>query len=340
MISIKEGNLFESGAECFVNTVNTVGVMGKGIALQFKQAFPANYIAYKNACAHGDVQPGRMFLYKTDMPENPKIIVNFPTKRHWKEKTRIEDIISGLTDLTKVIREDSIKSIAIPPLGCGNGGLDWETVYPLITSSLSDLDDVEVFLYAPSGAPKVDEICVNTDKPKMTLSRAVVISLMDSYLIPDYRLSMLEIQKLAYFAQAYGQSLKLNFSKAQFGPYAENLNHALQHMEGHYIRGYGDRSRNASIHLLPGAADEARAYLDGYPDVKQRLHKVENLIKGLESPYGMELLSTVHFLMSEHPEAAESIDNLVVYVHSWNEHKKKAFECKHIEFAWRRLKSH
>ena len=130
MVELVTGNLLQADVEALVNTVNTVGAMGKGIALQFKQAYPANFEAYRKAVARGDVQPGRMFVFETGLLTNPRIIVNFPTKRHWRGGSRIEDIDAGLQDLAHVIVTRGIRSIAIPPLGCGNGGLDWGEVRP------------------------------------------------------------------------------------------------------------------------------------------------------------------------------------------------------------------
>src|SRR5260370_2421441 len=137
MIYKAEGDLLSTDAEALVNTVNTVGVMGKGIALQFKLAFPDNYSAYEAACKHEEVQIGKMFVFHRE--NNPRIIINFPTKRHWKGKSKIEDIKSGLKALIKVVRKDNIKSIAVPPLRCGNGGLDWAEVRPWIEQALLDL---------------------------------------------------------------------------------------------------------------------------------------------------------------------------------------------------------
>jgi O-acetyl-ADP-ribose deacetylase (regulator of RNase III) len=149
MIEYCSGNLLEADAEALVNAVNTVGVMGKGIALQFRRAFPANYAAYRRACERGEMQPGRMFVFDTGQPTNPRYILNFPTKRHWKDKSRLADVKSGLSALPETVRQLNIKSIAIPPLGCGLGGLQWETVHPLLVEAFAALPQVRVLLYAP-----------------------------------------------------------------------------------------------------------------------------------------------------------------------------------------------
>jgi O-acetyl-ADP-ribose deacetylase (regulator of RNase III) len=151
MIEFKQGNLLKEEAESLVNTVNCVGVMGKGIALQFKQAFPENFRQYEKACRAGEVRPGRMFTVHISNLFYPKYIINFPTKRHWKDKSKIEDIKSGLVALAKEVQQLSITSIAIPPLGCGNGGLDWAEVKLLIKSAFAQLPDVQVVIFEESG---------------------------------------------------------------------------------------------------------------------------------------------------------------------------------------------
>src|SRR5277367_6324686 len=175
MIEHTHGNIIEADAEALVNTVNTVGVMGKGIALQFRQAFPENYAAYVVACKHKDVKPGHVMLFDTGRFENPRFILNFPTKRHWKGKSRIEDIEAGLKDLVATVRKHAIRSIAIPPLGCGNGGLNWSDVRPIIEHAVCELAHVRVLLFGPDGAPAPEEMKIRTAPPRMTDGRASLI---------------------------------------------------------------------------------------------------------------------------------------------------------------------
>src|SRR5580698_5577411 len=153
MLREAAGNLLDARADALVNTVNTVGVMGKGIALQFKQAFPENFRVYEAACRRGEVRIGQMFVVETGLLEQPRLIINFPTKRHWRSHSRLDDIRSGLADLRQILVDRQVRSVALPPLGCGNGGLDWQDVRPLIDSALSDLPGVEVVVYPPKGAP-------------------------------------------------------------------------------------------------------------------------------------------------------------------------------------------
>lgn len=338
MIEHVSGNLLEAEAEALVNTVNTVGVAGKGIALQFRQAFPENYEAYRKACQRGEVEPGMMFVYRTGKWTCPRFIINFPTKRHWKGKSKLADVEAGLADLIRVVREERIQSIAVPPLGCGNGGLDWEVVRPLIEAAFEPLPEVRVMLYAPEGAPDPDRMRVATKRPNMTPGRAAILGLLENYSIPGYRLTMLEVQKLAYFLQVAGEPLKLSFAKAQYGPYTETLHHVLQRMEGHFIRGYGDRSRDASVTVAEDALHDARAYLDAHPETKDRLERVAELIEGFETPHGLELLATVHWVASAEPAVKDDLTAAVAAVQGWSEHKRKSFPPDHIEAAWCRLR--
>jgi len=164
MIHLVSGNLLEAQTEALVNTVNCMGIMGKGIALQFKQAFPDNFNDYSQACSKGKVRIGKMFVYRTDSMFHPKYIINFPTKRHWKAKSRLEDIELGLKDLVRIIKDLNIKSIAVPPLGSGLGGLNWGEVKSRILDALDNVPDVRVLLYEPKGAPKSDKIPIATTK--------------------------------------------------------------------------------------------------------------------------------------------------------------------------------
>ena len=228
-----------------------------------------------------------MFTVPTSNVLYPKYIINFPTKRHWKGKSKIEDIKSGLKALVAEVQQLGISSIAIPPLGCGNGGLNWAEVKPLIESAFAQLPDVQVVIFEPSGAPVAEKMPVATKKPNMTRGRALFIRLLELYGIPGYELTKLEIQKLAYFLQEAGEPLKLPYVKHIYGPYAANLNHVLKHIEGHYIRGYGDGSGKGEIYVLPEGREAAQAFLETEPDAQKRLERVSNLIYGFETPYGL-----------------------------------------------------
>lgn len=331
------GNLLRADAEALVNTVNCVGVMGKGIALQFKQAYPENFNAYQQACKRDLVEPGRMLVVPTLGVGNPKYIINFPTKRHWKGKSRLDDIRAGLVDLIAQIQQHGIQSIAVPPLGCGNGGLDWEDVKPLIRSAFEQVPHVRALVYEPDGAPSVADMPVRTTRPSLTPTRALLLVALERYREGGYRSSLLEVQKLAYFLQVAGEPMQLEYAKHQYGPYAEKLNFVLQRLEGHFVRGYGDRSSRAEIELLPGAADEARAFLAASPPQTDRLDRVARLIEGFDTPYGMELLATVHWVVTHTPGLVTDESAVIGAVQAWSTRKGELFTPRHIGIARQHL---
>ena len=339
MIEYSKGNLLVADTEALVNTVNCVGYMGKGIALQFKQAFPVNFNAYAKACHAQAVMPGRMFIFETGLMMNPRYIINFPTKRHWRGKSRIEDIESGLKALVEDVKRLGIRSIAVPPLGCGLGGLDWSVVRPMIEQAFAELSGAQVLLYGPEGAPAANEMPVRTTRPKMTAARALFIKLMEQYSSLHYRRTLLEIQKLAYFLQEAGEPLRLRFEKGLYGPYAHNLNKVLEVIEGHYIRGFGDSQKpDTEIELLPHAVEEADAFLAQHTESLQRLEQVSNLIAGFETPYGMELISSIHWVGKHDELAAQDKRVAAQSVQNWNDRKRGMFQAHHVQVAWERLK--
>lgn len=339
MIHNATGNLLQSDVEALVNTVNCDGFMGKGIALQFKQAWPENFDAYAKACRAKEVRPGHMFVWESGRMVNPRYIINFPTKRHWREKSRLEDIRNGLRALVEDVRRLGIRSIAVPPLGCGNGGLDWQDVRPLIESAFADLSETQVHLFGPLGAPEAKTMPVSTKRPEMTISRALFIRAMHQYEALSYRLTLLEIQKLMYFLQEAGEPLKLRFQAGLYGPYAANLNKVLEKMEGHLIRGYGDSQKpDTEIELLPDAVKEADLFLKDHPIPRERVSKVSDLIQGFETPYGMELLASVHWVCTHQEPQATTPEKAIELVHGWNERKQKMFRAEHIRVAYQRLR--
>jgi O-acetyl-ADP-ribose deacetylase (regulator of RNase III) len=336
MIKYVQGNILKAQADALVNTVNCVGVMGKGIALQFKKAFSENFKAYKNACQRGEVKPGSMFVFDTG-GESPRYIVNFPTKRHWRDKSQYKDIEAGLQALAKEITARNISSIAIPALGSGLGGLDWAKVKPMIERAFNDLPNVQVQLFEPEGSPQASEMPVGSDRPHLTQARALFLKLMEQYKRFAYRLTLLEIQKLAYFLQESGLDLRLSYVRHYYGPYAHNLNKVLEILEGHYISGYGDTQKpDVEIELLPRATDEADDFLNKYPDSFEHLNKVADLVDGFETPYGMELLSSVHWLAVHDQKAVDHISAISAMA-EWNERKRRLFKPEHIGVAWGRI---
>ena len=338
MIETKHGDILIADVEAIVNTVNCVGIMGKGIALQFKLKYSDNYHFYKKTCDQGRMIIGQVLVFERNAMDNPKYIINFPTKRHWKGKSTIEDIKEGLKSLVTEIKKLEIKSIAIPALGSGLGGLDWSQVKPIIMNAFLALPAVEVQLFEPNFSPELETITVNTKKPKMTLTRALLIKLLQVYQALGYPHSLLEVQKLMYFMDVLlGNELKLEFAKKQYGPYTNKINHVLQDMENHFIRGYGDRVQKAEIRLLEGAISEADAFLSQKNNYLEKINQVEKLIDGFETPFGMELLATVHWVVMRECEQPLSNIEIISKVHQWNNRKKHLFQSNHIDAAIIRL---
>jgi len=338
MIEYKSGNILTEDAEALVNTVNCVGVMGRGIALQFKKAFPENYRAYAAACRVGEVQPGRMFVFEAQELTNPRYIINFPTKRHWRGKSRLSDIEIGLEALAGEIRMRGIRSVAIPPLGSGLGGLNWSDVRERIERTLSQLEDVRFIVFEPTGAPEVTAMAKTGRIPNMTPGRASLIGLMSRYLagLMDPSVTLLEVHKLMYFMQEAGEPLKLRYVAAPFGPYAENLRHVLQAIEGYYVAGYADGGDepDKELSIVPGAVDDASEFLARHPKTRARFERVADLVEGFETPFGLELLSTVHWIATR--QRVSTADNVVSQTYAWGDRKLRFSESQ-IHIALERL---
>ncbi len=344
MIETTHGNLLKAPAEALVNTVNTEGVMGKGIALQFRQAFPEMYRAYEKACEKGEVQLGKVQVFDLGgLVGGPRWIINFPTKGHWRARSRIEDIEHGLDDLVTKVASLGIRSIAVPPLGCGNGGLNWSEVRPRIEQSFAVVPDVRVLLFAPEGAPEPAKMPNRTARPKLTLGQAALVGLMDRYLkgLLDPFVSLLEVHKLMYFLKAAGEPLpRLKYEKGIYGPYSPDLRHGLIRMENHLTRGFGEGTDTPTkpLEVLPGAVELAEEFLSHQPETKGRMERVAALIEGYEDPYGMELLSSVHWVMQHEAGADEDVDKAVSAVRSWNDRKHRLLQPEHLSMAWLRLR--
>ncbi len=335
MIEYRTGDILQADAEALVNTVNCVGIMGRGVALQFKNAYPANFKAYEAACAREEVQPGQMFIFETGQLTNPKYIINFPTKRHWRGNSRMEDIEIGLKALRKEIRSRGIHSIALPPLGSGLGGLEWRDVRPRIEAALRDLDEVRIFVFEPCTSAGTQPVTTSHKVPRMTPGRAALVVLMYRYLggLLDPFVTLLEVHKLMYFMQEAGQQLRLRFAKALYGPYAENLRHVLRTVEGHLVAGYADGgdAPDKQLELVPGAVKDAEEFLKGHSDTRARFDRVADLVEGFETPFGLELLSTVHWVATR--EGATIADDVIARTYAWNDRKRR-FSPEQIRLAF------
>ena len=341
MLTYKTGNLLAARTEALVNTVNTVGVMGKGIALQFKEKFPENYRAYIAACKRDEVQIGKMFVTEVNRMDGLRYIINFPTKKHWRFPSRIEYIRAGLLDLQKVITEKNIQSIALPPLGCGNGGLDWSEVKPLIQNLLGDLP-VAITVFEPSEEVKAILATENNKKTShLTPARAMMLSLLYHYRNLGEYASEFAAEKLTYFLQRMGETqLKLDFQKHYYGPYSGKVRHVLFARNGAYLTGLSQKDAKP-FQALPLRVDrktEVLDYLEKNTGVqeRERLEAVQSLIDGFQSPAGLELLATLDYLINEHKSFDLTV--LSAELKKWSSRKNKMFTEYQINVAMQRLK--
>jgi len=338
VIEFKKGNLLEADAEALVNTVNCVGVMGKGIALQFKQTYPSNFHVYEEACKAKKVQPGQMLIVSTNGLLNPKYIINFPTKRHWKGKSKLEDVQNGLVALIKELKDLRIQSVAIPALGCGNGGLDWLEVEPLIQQAFAQIPNVSVLLFAPQGEKRISTKIVKIEKkPELNRPRAMLIALIQRYSKSGNTLTSVELQNLTYILQESGEPLHLNYENQEAGPYANSLNKVLEQLEGHYIMGYENNNPHAIISLLPGTTELAQQLLLDKPDALSRLNQISQLITGFESSSGLKLITKIHYTAWNNVTIMVDSLRTIRDIVDWAKSNNLTFEPKEIQEAWQRL---
>jgi O-acetyl-ADP-ribose deacetylase (regulator of RNase III) len=242
MIEYVKANLLESKAQALVNTVNTIGVMGKGIALQFKHQFPENFKLYAAACKNKEVQVGKMFVTEEKSTSgNQKTIINFPTKTDWRKPSEYSYIETGLNDLVQIIQEKGIESVAIPPLGAGNGGLEWSKINAIMERKLAHLDCI-VYIYEPNDAVQeiLDKECV-----KLTPGRAMLLSVLFELIRNGSFVSEFSAEKIVYFLQRFGakETFKLSFQPNFYGPYSGKVKHVLHYLNGSYINGYSAKDK-------------------------------------------------------------------------------------------------
>ena len=350
MIRYTQGNLLDAEAEALVNTVNTVGIMGKGIALMFKEAFPENFRSYAAACKAGEVQVGKMFVTERSSFVGPRWIVNFPTKQHWRNRTRIEWVEDGLRELRRFILEKKIRSVAVPPLGCGNGGLPWPTVRPLIEKALGELPDLEVLVYEPTR--QYQNVAKRTGVEALTPARALIAELVRRYWILGIECSLLEIQKLAWFLEqeidglGLPDPLDLQFVAHRYGPYADRLRHLLDGLDGSYLRSeirIADAKPTDVIAFDDAKKERVEAYLrTEAADYREALENTARRIDGFESPLGMELLATVDWLLRRQ-DCKPELEKVRAGLAAWpggkdaGERKLRLFDERLIQVALDRL---
>jgi len=342
MIKYVTGNLFDAQTEALVNTVNTVGVMGKGIALQFKKKYPYNYKVYRDACKAGTFKTGQVLVVKEGDLLTQKLIINFPTKAHWRSPSRYEYITTGLTALKVEIAKCNIKSIAIPPLGCGNGGLEWDKVKGLIEESLSDVD-CDIIVYTPNKAIKAILQQENSKKQtKLTPARAMLLHLLFQHEIMGEPSSLFVANKVAWFLQRRGEKLKLKFIAHHYGPYAVQLNHVLLDMNGVYLKGMEQNEVKPfePLQLNYQKQEEVNQFIRNNLSFEQqrRLDDVLKLLRGFESMFSLELLSSVDYLTVDQP--SKELKEIIHELYKWSKRKSELFQPHQIEIAYKHLQNY
>lgn len=343
MIRYTKGDLLSSKAQALVNTVNTVGVMGKGIALHFKEMFPYNFSVYEDACKKGELAPGKMLVVKdSNLALGERLVINFPTKVHWRQPSRYEYIEEGLKDLVRVIEEYGITSIAVPPLGCGNGGLDWPVVRGMIERAFAPLADLDVSVYEPSA--EVSALLARQSKNAssyLTPARAMLLYAMFCYEVHDERCSLFVANKLSYFYQLLGEKefAKMPFKAHYYGPYSVSVGHMLNAVNGKYIHGLEQMDKKPFEALTLDY--ERKAEVGDFVHNRLSRGQIEHikqllkLIDGYESAYALEVLASVAYVRREHPGIG--LEETIVEIENWSARKKNLFKRDHIKSAYEHL---
>ena len=339
MIHYEKGNILESSAEALVNTVNTQGIMGKGIALQFKKAFPHNFKVYKDACSIGGLAPGKLLIVKDqDLLGGSKWIINFPTKTSWRKPSEYEYIERGLDELVKRLPEISVSSLALPPLGSGNGGLDWNKVKGIIENKLSKIT-VDITVFEPNA---LIEETMKKERVKLTEARAMLLYMLYQLQKSGEFVSEFSSEKMCYFLQKFGGSryLKLDFQPNFYGPYSGKVRHVINYLNGSYIMGFSamDKKPFETLQLIPDGEETVKQYLDEKPELKKITGATENFLDGFYSDFALELLSSIDYITQK--EDSYDFDKVKTSLTNWSDRKRTLFSNdRFISIALDHLKS-
>ena len=316
MIRYVTGNLLESSAHCLVNTVNCEGYMGKGIAYQFKLQFPENNKDYVKACKSGTLRIGTIHVYK----EKGKIIVNFPTKDKWRERSRMSYVEAGLKQLVKIIENENITSIAIPPLGCGNGGLVWSDVKKLIEETLYPVEkgrDIEIY------EPGKNYKAVPTTVPKVNVSSLVLLKLrmeLDQF-------DALRLQKACYFLNYYLEEEYFKFDKWKYGPYSHSVDIVSRDIR-EYQKYYGiDKSLDTFNQIYQViCSDKVNKKIEL---ILPNVEKATTYVNKIEENKMLEGVATVHFIIKKNNGILDS-NEIVKHFKEWSDDKARRFSEQYI----------
>lgn len=340
MIQYITGNILESNAQAIVNTVNTDGIMGKGIALQFKNSFPNNYKAYTEACKKGTIDVGKLFVFKdSNLNIGEKTIINFPTKKSWRKPSEYDFIEKGLDDLIDIINKNSLHSIAIPPLGAGNGGLEWEKVKKIIEHKLRDLK-TDVFVYEPTSEIKE---YLKKERVKLTDARALLLYVLYDLVKNGEYVSEFSSEKVCYFLQRFGAKkyFKLEFEPNFYGPYSGKVKYLLNAINGSYIMGYSDMNKKPfePLTLVSDGYEIVRDYINNDPELLEISNKTINFLRGFYSDFALELFSSIDYLTIKN----NTLDKEIISskLEEWSDRKRSLFsDPKYINISINHIKNH
>lgn len=337
MIQYITGNILDSNAQALVNTVNTIGVMGKGIALQFKKAYPNNYKAYKKASQSAEIAVGKMFITKdSNVSSGEKIIINFPTKTDWKKPSEYKYIEDGLEDLIKVIKKNQIKSIAIPPLGAGNGGLKWEKVKRIIEEKLNNLN-IQVYLYEPTAQIKEH---LKKERAKLTDARALLLYLLYDLVKNGEYVSEFSSEKVCYFLQKFGAKkyFKLEYEPQFYGPYSGKVRFVLNALNGSYVMGYSDMDKRPfePLTLVADGYDTVKSHIENNVELFDIAQKTMLFLQGFYSDFALELLSSIDYILAKEKTFEKAI--ISQKLEEWSDRKRSMFSNpKYIDISLKHL---
>ena len=338
MVQARIGDLFSSEMQTLVNTVNCVGIMGKGIAAIFKKQYPAMYEDYKARCNRGEVRLGQPYLY-TDLAGAS--ILNFPTKGHWRSSTCLEDVEAGLDYFVTHYKAWGIESIAFAPLGCGNGGLEWSAVGPLMYEKLKTLD-IPVEIYAPYGTPsrqlkteflsnprQTDFLLHGKRLVKLRPEWAVLVEILDQLENQPYAnpVGRTIFQKICYVVTKLGVDTGFQFERNSYGPYADEVKNAISVLANkNWIRETQLGKMNA-LRVGPSFAEERKDYLSLIEPFRKKINKTVDLFSRIKSTDQAEQVATIIFavqkLKSERENQKVSENELFNYILEWKKAWKK-----------------
>lgn len=342
MISFVTGNLFESKAQALVNTVNIVGVMGKGMALQFKNQFPNNTKAYLKACREKTIDIGKLLVVDDDsLFTGKKLIINFPTKRDWRKPSEYEYIEKGLINLVEIIKQYHIESIAIPPLGAGNGGLEWSSVKRLITAYLGN-SPAEITIFEPN--TMIQETLLRRERVNLTPARAMLLSVLIDLVRHGEFVSEFAAEKIAYFLQKFGaqNEFKLHFTENFYGPYSGKVKHVLYYLNGSYITGFSSKDSKPfeELGIMMNAEEDIISYLNRPENIKFKniVAKTKSFLTGYYSTFALELLSTIDYIMEN--KKVSTVEEIGFHLSNWSERKRSLFsDIDYLSTIIHKLKS-